>query len=56
MPHLVGVYVVPELIGQAKVPGGGHFKIASYEDIAAGADVFVVHSHSIILCGYSGVG
>ena len=33
----IGVDVVPVLIEQAKQAGGGEFRIASYEDIAAGA-------------------
>lgn len=33
----VGVDVVPDLIEQAKRGGGGDFRVASYEDIAAGA-------------------
>jgi 2-polyprenyl-3-methyl-5-hydroxy-6-metoxy-1,4-benzoquinol methylase len=32
----IGVDVVPELIEQAKRGGGGEFRVASYEDIAAG--------------------
>ena len=34
--HVVGVDVVPELIEQAQAAGGGDFRVASYEDIAAG--------------------
>lgn len=33
---VVGVDVVPELIDAAKRAGGGDFRVASYEDIAAG--------------------
>ena len=33
----VGVDVVPELVEQARRAGGGDFRVASYEDIAAGA-------------------
>ena len=32
----IGVDVVPDLIEQAKRAGGGDFRVASYEDIAAG--------------------
>jgi 2-polyprenyl-3-methyl-5-hydroxy-6-metoxy-1,4-benzoquinol methylase len=33
----IGVDVVPALIDQAKAAGGGEFRVASYEEIAAGA-------------------
>jgi 2-polyprenyl-3-methyl-5-hydroxy-6-metoxy-1,4-benzoquinol methylase len=34
--QVVGVDVVPDLIEQARRAGGGEFRVASYEDIAAG--------------------
>ena len=34
--QVTGVDVVPDLIEQAKRAGGGEFRVASYEDIAAG--------------------
>jgi len=33
---VVGVDVVPELIGKANAAGGGDFRVASYQEIAAG--------------------
>ena len=35
--HAIGVDVVPELIERAAQAGGGDFRVASYEDIVAGA-------------------
>jgi 2-polyprenyl-3-methyl-5-hydroxy-6-metoxy-1,4-benzoquinol methylase len=35
--QVIGVDVVPSLIDQARVAGGGEFKVASYEEIARGA-------------------
>lgn len=32
----IGVDVVPELVDQAKLAGGGDFRVASYEEISAG--------------------
>jgi 2-polyprenyl-3-methyl-5-hydroxy-6-metoxy-1,4-benzoquinol methylase len=34
--RVIGVDVVPDLIEQARLAGGGEFRVASYEDIAAG--------------------
>lgn len=47
--YSVGVDVVPDLIAQAKNAGGGHFRIASYEDIAAaGLGLF-----DVVVCNFS---
>ncbi len=48
--YTVGVDVVPELIEQAKNAGGGHFMVASYEDIAAGADLGLF---DVVVCNFS---
>jgi 2-polyprenyl-3-methyl-5-hydroxy-6-metoxy-1,4-benzoquinol methylase len=53
VPHLVGVDVVPDLIEQAESAGGGHFLVASYEDIAAGA---VEGSFDVVVCNFSLLG
>ncbi len=34
--HVIGIDVVPELIAQAQRAGGGDFRVASYEEMAAG--------------------
>lgn len=51
--HLVGVDVVPDLIEQAESAGGGHFLVASYEDIAAGA---VEGLFDAVVCNFSLLG
>jgi len=51
--HLVGVDVVPGLIAQAESAGGGHFLVASYEDIAAGA---VEGKFDVVVCNFSLLG
>ncbi|MBE96852.1 class I SAM-dependent methyltransferase [Marinobacter sp.] len=53
VPHLVGVDVVPDLIEQAKDAGGGHFLVASYEGIAAGA---VEGLFDVVVCNFSLLG
>jgi 2-polyprenyl-3-methyl-5-hydroxy-6-metoxy-1,4-benzoquinol methylase len=53
VPHLVGVDVVPDLIEQAESAGWGHFLVASYEDIAAGA---VEGSFDVVVCNFSLLG
>lgn len=53
VPHLVGVDVVPDLIAQAESAGGGHFLVASYDDIAAGA---VEGSFDVVVCNFSLLG
>lgn len=53
VPHLVGVDVVPDLIEQAESAGGGHFLVASYEDIARGA---VEGSFDVVVCNFSLLG
>ena len=51
--HLVGVDVVPDLIEQAESAGVGHFLVASYEDIAAGA---VEGLFDVVVCNFSLLG
>tara|TARA_R110002167_G_scaffold71924_3_gene202709 strand:- start:147 stop:827 length:681 start_codon:yes stop_codon:yes gene_type:complete len=53
VPHLVGVDVVPDLIEQAESAGGGHFLVASYEDIAAGACEGLF---DVVVCNFSLLG
>jgi 2-polyprenyl-3-methyl-5-hydroxy-6-metoxy-1,4-benzoquinol methylase len=51
--HLVGVDVVPDLIEKAESAGGGHFLVASYEDISQGA---VEGSFDVVVCNFSLLG
>ena len=53
VPHLVGVDVVPDLIEQAQITGGGHFLVTSYEGIAAGA---VEGLFDVVVCNFSLLG
>jgi 2-polyprenyl-3-methyl-5-hydroxy-6-metoxy-1,4-benzoquinol methylase len=53
VPHLVGVDVVPDLIDRAESAGGGHFLVASYEDIARGA---VEGLFDVVVCNFSLLG
>lgn len=53
VPHLVGVDVVPDLIDRAEDAGGGHFLVASYEDIARGA---IEGSFDVVVCNFSLLG
>lgn len=51
--HVVGVDAVPELIEIAQHAGGGDFRIASYEEIAAGK---VKVSVDIMVCNFALLG
>lgn len=53
VPHLVGIDVVPDLIAQAQDAGGGHFQVASYQDIAAGA---IEGLFDVVVCNFSLLG
>ena len=44
---------MPDLIEQAESAGGGHFLVASYENIAAGA---VEGSFDVVVCNFSLLG
>ncbi|HEX9607519.1 MAG TPA: class I SAM-dependent methyltransferase [Gemmatimonadaceae bacterium] len=51
--HAIGVDVVPALVEQAKKAGGGEFRVASYEDLAAGnVDVSV----DLVVANFSLIG
>jgi 2-polyprenyl-3-methyl-5-hydroxy-6-metoxy-1,4-benzoquinol methylase len=51
--HVVGVDVVPGLIEQAQRAGGGDFRVASYEEIAAGK---LRVSVDVIVCNFALLG
>lgn len=51
--RVTGVDVVPALIEQAQRAGGGHFCVASYEEIAAGK---LTISVDVIVCNFSLLG
>lgn len=48
--HVEGVDVIPELIKQAQNAGGGNFRVASYEDIAAGD---LETSVDVVVCNFA---
>ena len=51
--QVVGVDVVPGLIERARTGGGGDFRVASYEEIAAGA---LEISVDVVVCNFSLIG
>jgi SAM-dependent methyltransferase len=51
--HLLGIDVVPSLIARAQAAGGGDFRIASYEQAAAGALGFTA---DVAVCNFSLLG
>jgi len=51
--HVTGVDVVPGLIEQAQRAGGGEFRVASYEEIAAGA---LDRPVDAVVCNFSLIG
>ncbi len=51
--RVIGIDVVPELIEQAQSAGGGDFRVASYEDVAAGKLGVVTDA---VVCNFSLIG
>ncbi|WP_447895742.1 class I SAM-dependent methyltransferase [Vreelandella sp. GE22] len=51
--HRVGVDVVPALIEKAQAAGNGHFRVSSYEAIAAGA---IEERFDAVVCNFSLLG
>ena len=51
--HLVGIDAVPDLIARATAAGGGDFRVASYEQLAAGALDFTA---DVAVCNFSLLG
>jgi 2-polyprenyl-3-methyl-5-hydroxy-6-metoxy-1,4-benzoquinol methylase len=51
--ELVGIDVVPSLIAQAQAAGGGDFRVASYQDAAAGTLGFTA---DVAVCNFSLLG
>lgn len=51
--HLVGIDVVPRLIALAQASGGGDFRVASFEQAAAGCIGF---SADVVVCNFSLLG
>jgi 2-polyprenyl-3-methyl-5-hydroxy-6-metoxy-1,4-benzoquinol methylase len=51
--HLVGIDAVPDLIARATAAGGGDFRVAAYEQLAAGALDFTA---DVAVCNFSLLG
>lgn len=51
--HVEGIDVVPELVQAAQHGGGGHYRVASYEELAAGTFRL---SCDVVVCNFSLLG
>ena len=56
--QVIGIDVVPDLIEQAQKTGGGEFRVASYEDVAAGKLGALVDDAlvDLVVCNFSLIG